>query len=547
MICRVNKYFILLFFISLVYNLTYAQNLIEKRGHITYISSQNIYVKFDNTNGILQNDTLYTEINKKVVPAVLVKYISSVSVAGERIVKQDFSLNDILVAFVKSENSNSEIKKDSAENDNLSLPKKNTESKTYSSNEIRRNYRVSNPPVSGRFSIQSYTGASNYITAGNYQRWRYNFSLYANNISGSKLSFSNYMSFSYRTNEWQDIKNNFAGNLRVYDFALNYRFNKNTNIWVGRHLNSKITNISSIDGAQFEFSPAGTNYSFGFVAGSRPDFANMGFNIKLFEFGGYISRIDTASSGVMENSFALMQQTNAFKIDRRFLYFQHSNNVINNLSLFLSSEIDLYKIENGKSKNDFSLTGMYLSARYSPVKIISFILSYDARKNVIYYETFKTYIQTLIDNAVRQGIRGGISLHPINKMFINLNTGYRFSQGDVKPSRNYNAYISYSQIPFLELAPSFSFTKLITSYVNGTTAEIRVSKDISFLNSDLSIGYERVDYSFSYNTEKLTQNIFSADLYFRMLNKLYLNFNYEGTFQKKLTDNRILIGLIQRF
>ncbi len=545
MIYQINKYFLLLFLFLI--SLSYPQNLVEKRGQVTYISSQNVYVKFDNTNGILQNDTLYSKTGKKVVPAVLVKFISSTSVAGEKIVKQDFSLNDILFAFVKGEYSNAALKKDSTSNDNLSLIKKNNESKAASSNEIRKNYKSSNPSIGGRFSIQSYTGTSNYTGNGDYQRWRYNFSLYAKNISDSKLSFSNYMSFSYRTSEWQDIKNNFAGNLRVYDFAFNYQFNKNTNIWFGRHLNSKITNISSIDGAQLEFQPGRTNYSFGFVAGSRPDFANMGFNIKLFEFGGYISRIDTASAGVMENSFALMQQTNDLKIDRRFLYFQHSNNIITNLNLFLSSEIDLYKKENGKSKNDFSLTAMYLSARYSPVRLISFNLSYDARKNVIYYETFKNYIQTLIENAARQGIRGGISLHPFNKMFINLNTGYRFSQGDVKPSRNYNAYISYSQIPFLDIAPSFSFTKLITSYVNGTTAEIRISKDINLLNSNLSIGYEKVDYNFSYNTEKLTQNIFSADLYFRLINKLYLNFNYEGTFQKRLTDNRVLVGLIQRF
>jgi hypothetical protein len=132
-------------------------------------------------------------------------------------------------------------------------------------------------------------------------------------------------------------------------------------------------------------------------------------------------------------------------------------------------------------------------------------------------------------------------------MFINISSGYRFSKSDPKPSKNYSVYISYSEIPVVKITPSCSVTKLLTSYADGTTEEVRISKNIDMLNSDLSLGYQRIDYSFIYSRDKLKQNVFSADMFIRILKKLYLNFDYEGTFQNNNTDSRIILGLTQRF
>ena len=70
--------------------------------------------------------------------------------------------------------------------------------------------------------------------------------------------------------------------------------------------------------------------------------------------------------------------------------------------------------------------------------MISFSLSYDARKNVIYYETFKSTVDSIFENETRQGIRFGTNIRPFNNLFIGLNGGYRFLKKDIKPSRNFN-------------------------------------------------------------------------------------------------------------
>ena len=179
---------------------------------------------------------------------------------------------------------------------------------TTKTNSLRRR---NNSGLNGKFSVESYSNISNSPYFADNQRWRYSFSLNANEIGGSKLSFSNYITFAYRADEWANMKENLGRSLRVYDFALNYAFNKNTSLWLGRHLNRKISNISSVDGIQFE---TGFNrFYVGAIAGSRPNFSDLGFNLKLFEYGAYFGRDDSLSSGYMSNTLGVFEQTNDFK------------------------------------------------------------------------------------------------------------------------------------------------------------------------------------------------------------------------------------------
>ena len=60
---------------------------VEKYGKITFQSSQNIYVRFDNTDGIKTGDTLYVKLKKKLIPVIVVKYLSVSSCSGENMGK----------------------------------------------------------------------------------------------------------------------------------------------------------------------------------------------------------------------------------------------------------------------------------------------------------------------------------------------------------------------------------------------------------------------------------------------------------------------------
>ena len=79
---------------------TQSQERIEKIGKITYKSSQNIYVQFDNTNGMIPGDTLFTKSKSKLLPALKVSFISSRSCAGTPINMDNLKIGDQLIAII---------------------------------------------------------------------------------------------------------------------------------------------------------------------------------------------------------------------------------------------------------------------------------------------------------------------------------------------------------------------------------------------------------------------------------------------------------------
>ncbi len=542
MIFSLKTYIILLSGFILYGNSLLASSYekVEKIGTVTYKSSQNVYVKFENTDGIVQGDTLYRKTNNSLIPAVIVQFISTKSVAGEAVGNIELKTDDKLYAIIEREIPDAKTVEAA---DQTPVPV-STGTADESIKENFKTRKLKEPSLSGKFSVQSYSNVSNSPYFADNQRWRYSFALKAMNIGGSRLSFSDYMTFAYRADQWSKIKDNFGRSLRVYDLALRYDFTPKTSIWLGRHLNRKISNISSIDGLQFE---TGINENYiGVVAGSRPNYTDLGLNFKLFEYGLYIGREDSLKSGYMNNTVAFFEQTNDFKTDRRFLYFQHSNSLLPNTNIFLSTEVDMFKMISGVRKNEFQLTSLFASVRYSPSRVVSFSLNYDARKNVIYYETFKNFIDSLFENETRQGFNARINVRPVGRLSLGLTGGYRFQKSDIKPARNFGGYLTYSRIPGIEITPTLSYTKLITSYIEGGVAGLRLSRSLGNY-FDLSVYYRNTQYKFYSTIGNLDQNSVSVDLSTFLLNPVFLSVSYEGIFEKTSTSGRILLDLTTRF
>ncbi|MCF6269186.1 MAG: hypothetical protein L3J41_05730 [Melioribacteraceae bacterium] len=525
--------FILSFFVLL--SATYSlQNRIIIEGKISYLSSQNIYVKFTSTAGIAVGDTLFAKMDNQLEPAVLVKYLSSKSCSGVKLLSTKFEIGTTIFAFIEKVETIEPADLIVVEKVNKTVPEKKSKK--------RKNKK--DGKITGRLSLSSYGNISSMSNA-DYVRWRYTFAARSQNFQSSNFSFDSYISFNYRSTEWSYIKNNISDALKIYSLSIDYKFNENLNLTFGRKINRNISNIGAVDGVQLE--GKFNNFTAGLIVGSRPDYLNYTLNFSLFEFGGFINHSLLFNSGTMKNSLALFQQTNDFKIDRRFLYFQHSSSFIKKIHLFLSSEIDLYKRTNDIPESTFSLTGLYLSLRYQPIRAISFQTSYDSRKNVIYYETFQNYTDSLYENATRQGLRFRVNIRPINRLFINLSYGYRFRTGDLRTSENYSGNISYSNLPFISGTFGVSYNHLSTSYLNGEIFSVRYSRDILSGIVFGNIDARYINYLFLNSAPDLEQLIFGADISWRILRKLSLSLNYEGTFEQEFSYGRVYFNITKRF
>jgi hypothetical protein len=84
---------------------------------------------------------------------------------------------------------------------------------------------------------------------------------------------------------------------------------------------------------------------------------------------------------------------------------------------------------------------------------------------------------------MRQGFRGSINLRPLSNVYAGFNIGYRFRKGDLRPSNDLGAYISYSLLPYVNVSPSLSYTRIRSSFITGNIYGAMLTKHFDFLSS----------------------------------------------------------------
>jgi hypothetical protein len=267
----------------------------------------------------------------------------------------------------------------------------------------------------------------------------------------------------------------------------------------------------------------------------------------LFEYGVYFGQSQKIKNGFLQSSLAFFEQRNTGNIDRRFVYFQHTNSALKNLNLFSSFEIDLYKIENDQPANALTLTSLYLSASYRISRKLSLFGSYDNRKNVVYYETFRNYADEVLQQVSRQGYRIRANYRPLNYLIFGVSAGTRFRKEDPRPSNTLNAFSTWSKIPFIDASLNISANLMQTSYLDGQIYGARLSKDIIPGKIYSMINYRWVDFKYINSNSTLRQNIGEIDFSYQFNKKLYLSVNFEATFQEKEMFNRLYLNLRKKF
>jgi hypothetical protein len=518
----------------------------SKEGEISFMTSQNIYVKFQSTSTILTGDTLFIIQDTKMIPVLIVKDLSSISCVCTPISSRKLSVADKVLTQRK------QIQPKKSK-DVTAIPVLQPFPASIDTGSVKKGLPAGlKQNISGRIAISSYSNFSNVSALA--QRMRYTFSLNARNIEDSKLSAETYISFAHKINNWSEIKNNIYNGLKVYSLSVNYAFNAKNNIWIGRRMNPMLSNAGAIDGIQYE--TKFKTFTTGIFAGTRPDYMDYSFNARLLQYGGYFGHdYSNKQGGSAQTSVAFVEQKNNGMTDRRFAYMQHSNSLVKNLNFFGSVEFNLYnEVRNINSQDTIytknstpALSNLYISLRYRVIKQLSISLSYSNRQNIIYYETYKSIIDQLLDASTMQGYTLQLNYRPGNKISVGVNAGYRFSTTDPKPSKNLYSYINYSNIPWLNASATLSATIMQTSYINGNIYSLNLSRDIVPGKLYGGVGYRYVDYKFLNAETPLIQHMAEMDLSWSIMKKLSLSVNYEGTFEKGRNYEMIYVNLTQRF
>jgi len=512
-------------------------NIENSKGVISYISAQNVYTKFESTKGLEAGDTLYSIQNDKMLPAIVVTNLSSISCVGKAMEGYIPVLNATIIAKKRIFTPSIDVISQKTKN---AIAINDVEIEKGTKKEDKKEDGKQKQRIDGKIALSSYSNASS--EGQGYQRFRYNVSLNADHIGNSNLSADSYVSFTHKLGDWKG----FNDALRVYSLNAKYDLNKTASLSLGRKINLNMANIGAVDGLQFENN--GKNFSYGALVGYRPDTYTYGFNSQLLQFGAFIGHKSESKKGYSQISLGLFNQMNNLNTDRRFAYLQHSNSLLKNVDLFCSFEIDLYSIVNNQPVTTFDLTSTYISLRYKPIKKLSLSLNYDARKNIYYYETFKNIADSIFDKETRQGFRFQTTYRPFNYVIMGLNAGFRMPTNATNYSVNGYGYITHTNLPWINASATINFTALNTGYLNGLIYGGSLSRDLynGKLYADLS--YRFVNYQFANAAAPLKQHIGELSFSWRLKKKLMLSTDFEATFDSNSNlSGRLFLNLTQRF
>jgi len=502
-------------------------------GKVSFVTSKNVYVKFINTEGIQPGDSL--RFMNQIKPCLLVKNKSSSSVVCSIIYDCEVKKgDDVYFGYAVNSAENNEVTETTAivvDSSNIKSEKPKILNK---GSEIR-----------GRISVAGYGNLSN-VRDDRYGI-QSTFSLSAEHIKDSKFSFYSYL--NYRQNFITDDSNYSRETtfFNVYDLAVKYDIDPTLSVVLGRKINPKMSSLGAIDGLQIE-KYFGKNYVGG-IAGFRPDIFDYSFNADLFQYGAFYGRISDLKNFRSESTLGFIEQRNSGEIDRRYIYFQHSSRVGSKLNLFASTELDIYTKVNDTVSNDLRLTNLYVSARYRFNRKVNAVVSYDSRKRILYYETFQSQIEKLLDEDIaRQGLRLRVNARPIKYLSTGVGYSKRFQNDNENKSDNFNAYASYSKIPIIDGRVYLSYNMNSSNYLKSNILSFRYSRYLieNKLDADFSYRLANFDYFNSF-TSTYDQHYIGLNLSLRINRKLYWSAYGELATGNKEDNYRIYTKLIKRF
>lgn len=498
-------------------------------GEVTFVTSQNIYVRFADTDLISVGDSL--QLQTKSESCLIITSKSTTSCVCEIVNGCSIEKGDAVTYTV--------------------IPKKKREETetvkeelTVQTSNLKKEEPFYKEDIRGRISVSS----QNIIASNRDDRHRFmgRLSLNADHIKNSKFSFNTYLNYRQILNSGESSSVRQNSLFRVYNLAAHYEVLPSMSVTFGRNINPKISSLGAIDGLQAE-KYFGKKY-IGAIVGFRPDIFDFGFNSNLLQYGGYVG-IDTNSDHLYsQTTLGFIQQKNSGEIDRRYAYFQHNSTLFKNFNVFSSLEVDLFSKLNNEVSNDIRLTNLYVSARYRFNRKLNMSLSYDSRKRILYYETFQTDIERLLDDDIaRQGARARINFRPSKGIMTGASYSKRFQNNSENKSDNINGFVTFSKIPNIGGRLSLSYNRNESNYLLSNIGSVRYFHD--FLRGRLSTnGYYRfVHYDYVNMLNTFNQHYMGVDVSYNITRKLLFGISVECTIYNQENNIRIFSRLIQRF
>jgi hypothetical protein len=215
----------------------------------------------------------------------------------------------------------------------------------------------------------------------------------------------------------------------LYEFGLTYHDpTAPVEFSAGRILSPYIRGVGYIDGGLFVYR-LHHNWRFGVTGGLQPNLSTSSLQSEHRKFGTFVNyTAGDYQTRRFSSSVAFSGSYRSGDVSREFVYWQNTFNAGSGLSLYQTVEFDMNRAwRKDSTGTSLQMSNLFLSASYAPWKSVNFTLSYDARKQLRTFET-RSIPDSLFDEAMRRGLRGGITIRLASTISLTGNAGVRFGR-----------------------------------------------------------------------------------------------------------------------
>ena len=340
-------------------------------------------------------------------------------------------------------------------------------------------------------------------------------------LAGTGVSFSMFGRTSYdMAGQVSQFRQKSGASTRLYEAALTY---ENPSSWygfsLGRVSSRYVAGMGLFDGAQAYVRIGG--FKVGAFGGWQSDDVTSSFGTKKQKIGAFFSY--GWGSGVFNTSEVTLAYGKGMvdgRLDRDYLYLQSRVRVTSNLFFYQSTEIDMHGMEQGAPTAQLGFTNSYISVTYYPLQWLNLSGGYDATRAVYLFETMKSISDTLIDQSLRQGFRGSLSVRlPLN-IVVNASGTVRPSSGVNPEAHTFGGGLRIADIRHSGISIGGQYTRIESRYTQGED----ITTDISWWMTDAlsaSVRVDRYQYTALGEANALRTVTGSLNVSYRITRSLY--------------------------
>lgn len=486
-------------------------------GEVSFVTSQNVYLKFNSTELMTEGDTIYIVVDEIEIPCLRLLEKSSISCVSEVIGGCDVEKGQSVVYHTR-------LKKADELDKNEDLFSE--------SGEVDISVEEAEQEVGSVYTCQEINGRASF---SNNMTWGYNESN-SKRVARLALDVVNILDSKFSFQSYSNIRNNNNPSINIHEALLSYNLDSSMTISLGREINRRMYSLGATDGLHAEKRFRRSFVSL--VVGSRPDTYDYSLNTKLFQYG--------VCAGIFHNkaqssttSIGFIDQTNQSFIDRRYAFLQHNSRIGNNVSIYASAEVDLY--------NSARLRLLYTSVSYRVSEKLRLSASVNLRKNLILYESFSEDLVSLLANdPLKSSIRFRANYKISNAIYSGASISIRRQENGENNFSNLGGYLNFSNFLGGRLSNSFSINR--NDYFQYYSISSRYTRRFFESKLDISPNARFLLYSYqSFNIDPFKQLYVGVDSDYSVKEGLSVSALYDFSARSGVPFHRFTVRILQRF